>query len=101
MQAIDFDYPSVEEEARIIDHESKVDDAIALDLALLGQKVRYLRHHGFDEGVSTRLLVYAGQLIARGISPRRACDMAVCSGVSDDTDVHQAISELVSTVFAD
>lgn len=99
--AIDFDYPSVEEEARIIVHESKVDEARALDLALLGAKVRNLRHHGFDEGVSTRLLVYAGQLITRGISPRRACDVAVCSGVSDDADVQQAIAELVSTVFAD
>lgn len=99
--AIDFDYPSVEEEAKIIVHESKVDEARALDLALLGAKVRNLRHHGFDEGVSTRLLVYAGQLITRGISPRRACDVAVCSGVSDDADVQQAIAELVSTVFAD
>jgi nitric oxide reductase NorQ protein len=99
--AIDFDYPSVEEEAKIIVHESKVDESTALDLALLGEKVRYLRHHGFDEGVSTRLLVYAGQLIARGIAPRRACDVAVCSGVSDDVDVQQAIAELVSTVFAD
>ncbi len=97
--AIDFDYPSEEEEAKIIIHESKVDDAVAMDLALLGAKVRHLRHHGFDEGVSTRLLVYAGQLITRGISPRRACDVAVCSGVSDDVDVQQAISELVSTIF--
>ena len=97
--AIDFDYPSEEEETKIIVHESKVGDAVARDLAMLGAKVRHHRHHGFDEGVSTRLLVYAGQLITRWISPRRACDVAVCSGVSDDVDVQQAISELVSTIF--
>jgi nitric oxide reductase NorQ protein len=99
--AIDFDYPSEEEEAKIIAHESNVDDSIAFDLAVLGAKVRNLRHHGFDEGVSTRLLVYAGQLMKRGIAPRRACDVAVCSGVSDDVDVQQAIKALVTTIFAD
>ncbi len=98
--AIDFDYPGEEEEASIIAHESKVNKDVALDLAVLGAKVRHLRHHGFDEGVSTRLLVYAGQLIARGISPRRACYVAVCSGVSDDVDVQLAIAELVSTIFS-
>jgi nitric oxide reductase NorQ protein len=97
--AIDFDYPSEDEEANIIAHESQVDEAIAMDLAILGAKVRHLRHHGFDEGVSTRLLVYAGQLISRGITARRACDVAVCSGVSDDVDVQMAIAELVSTIF--
>jgi nitric oxide reductase NorQ protein len=97
--AIDFDYPSEEEEARIIVHESGVDEVTATDLALLGAKVRNLRHHGFDEGVSTRLLVYAAQLISRGISPLRACAVAVCSGVSDELDVQRAIAELVSTIF--
>jgi nitric oxide reductase NorQ protein len=97
--AIDFDYPPEEEEASIIAHESRVGQEVAFDLAILGAKVRHLRHHGFDEGVSTRLLVYAGQLITRGISPRRACSVAVCSGVSDDVDVQLAIAELVSTIF--
>ena len=98
--AIDFDYPSEAEEARIIAHESGVATTVAEDLAVLGAKVRNLRHHGFDEGVSTRLLVYAGQLITRGISAARACDVAVCSGVSDDAEVQRAIAELVSTIFA-
>ena len=35
-------------------------------LALLGSKIRQLADHGFDEGVSTRLLIYAGQLMAGG-----------------------------------
>ncbi len=33
-------------------------------LALIGEKVRNLREHGFEEGVSTRLLVYTAQLVA-------------------------------------
>ncbi len=97
--AIDFDYPDVEREAEIILHESSVDEGIALQLATLGERIRHLRHHGFDEGISTRLLVYAGQLIAGKVSPIRACDAAICRAVSDDMEVQRAISEVVSTIF--
>jgi len=97
--AIDFGYPGLDQEAEIIAHESGVGDRDARDLALLGQKVRQLKHHGFDEGVSTRLLIYAGQLMARGVSSLRACDVAICRAVSDDEDVQRAIEELVSTIF--
>ncbi len=97
--AIDFDYPSEEVEAEIIAHESGVAAPMALVLALLGARIRNLRQHGFDEGVSTRLLVYAGQLIAREVHPLEACDAAICRAVTDDTDVQRAIAELVATVF--
>ncbi|MDH5737730.1 MAG: CbbQ/NirQ/NorQ/GpvN family protein [Gammaproteobacteria bacterium] len=97
--AIDFDYPGIEEETVIIRHESGVDAGFAGDLALLGSKIRNLTHHGFDEGVSTRLLVYAGQLIAQDIDPKRACDVAISKAVSDEPEVQSAIEELVSTVF--
>lgn len=97
--AIDFDYPDEAREADIIVHESGVARDLATDLAMLGARVRNLKHHGFDEGVSTRLLVYAGQLIAQGVDPVRACHVAVCRAVSDDEDVQGAIEELVSSVF--
>jgi nitric oxide reductase NorQ protein len=99
--AIDFDYPEPDKEATIIAHESGVDISLASELAMLGSKVRHLRHHGFDEGVSTRLLVYAGQLMVRGVAPTRACEVAVCRAVSDDADVQRAIAELVTTIFPD
>lgn len=97
--AIDFDYPGVEEEAKVVEHESGVATEVSRDLAELGSKIRNLRHHGFDEGVSTRLLVYAGQLVMQKIEPRRACDVAICRAVSDDPDVQQAIAEVVATIF--
>ncbi len=97
--AIDFDYPDVESESDIVFHESSVDKAIAMELATLGERIRNLRHHGFDEGISTRLLVYAGQLIFRGVNPIRACDAAISRAVSDDIEVQRAIREVVSTVF--
>ena len=97
--AIDFDYPDEQTEAEIIAHESGIMQQNAADLAMLGARVRNLKQHGFDEGVSTRLLIYAGQLMASGVTPIRACEVAICRAVSDEVDVQQAIGELVSTIF--
>ena len=68
-------------------------------LAGIGQRVRSLREHGFEEGVSTRLLVYAAQLTARGIDVRRACDVAIVRAITDDVDVQQAVSDIVDVVL--
>ncbi len=97
--AIDFGYPDIDKEAAIIAHESGIGAREAHELALLGQKVRNLKHHGFDEGVSTRLLIYAAQLMVKGVAPLRACDVAICRAVSDDEDIQRAIEELVTTIF--
>jgi nitric oxide reductase NorQ protein len=97
--AIEFDYPPRAEEARVIAHEAGIDAAAAADLALLGEKVRHLKEHGLEEGVSTRLLIYAGKLMARGIPARRACQVAVVWALSDDEDVQRSIEEIVSTIF--
>jgi nitric oxide reductase NorQ protein len=97
--AIEFNYPPRELEARIIAHEAGVDQAVALDLAKLGEKVRNLREHGLGEGVSTRLLIYAGKLIAKGIPARRACQVAVVWGLTDDAEVQRSIEEVVSSIF--
>ena len=97
--SIEFDYPPLEVEARIIAHEGGVDDATAHALARIGTKVRALRDHGFDEGVSTRLLVYAATLVRRGIGARRACDVAISRAVSDDADVQQAVTDIVEAIL--
>ena len=97
--SLEFDYPPPDQEASIIAHESGVDAETAADLAALGAKVRHLRQHGFEEGVSTRLLVYAGQLIARDISVHRACDVAISRAITDDAEVQRAVAEIVATIF--
>ena len=98
--SLEFDYLAENLEARVIAHEGGVDEAMGSELARLGTGVRNLRHHGFEEGVSTRLLVYAAQLTAGGIPVRRACEAAVSTAISDDPEVQRAVSELVSTLFA-
>ena len=97
--AIEFDYPPRDIEAEIVEHESGVDAGTALQLARLGEKVRNLKEHGLGEGASTRLLIYAGKMIAQGISPRRACQVAVNWAVTDDATVQRSIEELISSIF--
>jgi nitric oxide reductase NorQ protein len=97
--SIEFGYPPRDLEATIIGHEAGVSDAIAMELAKLGEKVRHLKEHGLAEGVSTRLLIYAGKLIHQGITPRRACQVAVIWALTDDRDVQRSIEEVVSSIF--
>ena len=97
--SLTFDYPEQDQEAVIIAHESGVELEIAQRLAVIGEKVRHLREHGFEEGVSTRLLAYTGELINNGIAARRAADIAIVNAVSDDGHVQQAIADIVDAVL--
>lgn len=97
--SIEFYYPPRDLEATIIGHEAGVNETVAMDLAKLGEKVRHLKEHGLAEGVSTRLLIYAGKLIHQGIEPRRACQVAVIWALTDDRDVQRSIEEVVSSIF--
>ena len=97
--SLTFDYPAEAQEAEIIAHESAVPADVAERLAVIGAKVRNLREHGFREGVSTRLLIYAGALIERGIAPRRAADLAIVQAVSDDPSVQEAVAGIVDVVW--
>ncbi len=94
-----FDYPPREKEAQVIAHESGTSVEVAMDLAKLGEKVRHLKASGLEEGVSTRLLIYAGQLIRQGVPPRRACEVSVSKSLTDDAESQRAIDELVCTIF--
>ena len=97
--AIEFTYPPTEIETRIIEREAQVPKDTAQKLVKLGGKVRNLRNHGLEEGVSTRLLIYAGVLIQKGVAPERACDAAVIRPITDDPDMHRSIQELVKAIF--
>jgi nitric oxide reductase NorQ protein len=97
--AIEFDYPPRDKEAEVIAHESTIEPEIALELAALGEKVRNLKASGLEEGVSTRLLIYAARLMKSGVAARAACSSAVTRALSDDPDTQRAIDEICATVF--
>jgi nitric oxide reductase NorQ protein len=96
---IEFNYPPADKESEIIAHEAGADPELAIRLALLGEKVRNLKASGLEEGVSTRLLIYAGELIRQGITPRRAATVAVTWSLTDENDSKRAIDEIVKAIF--
>jgi nitric oxide reductase NorQ protein len=97
--ALEFNYPPRELESRIIAHEAEIDEESAVNLAKLGEKVRNLKEHGLGEGVSTRLLIYAGRLMVRGIPQRRACQVAINWALTDDAEIQRSIEEVITTIF--
>jgi nitric oxide reductase NorQ protein len=97
--ALEFTYPAEDKECAIIMKESSVDEKTAGSLVRLGEMVRNLRQHGLEEGISTRLLVYAAKLISVGLSPTVACETAVTRAMSDDSEMQDAIKEIVEGIF--
>lgn len=96
---MDFDYPGTEIEVEIVAHEGGVEKEVAEKLVQVAHRSRNLKGHGLDEGMSTRLLVYAAQLMSKGISAEQACKMALVTPLTDDPDMRDTLNAAVSTYF--
>ena len=68
-------------------------------LVQIAHRARNLKGHGLDEGMSTRLLIYAAQLISKGIEIKAACDMALVRPLTDDPDMRDTLDAAVNTYF--
>jgi len=97
--AFDFDYPAAELETGIIARETGLAEGTAAKLVKIGQAGRNLKGHGLDEGISTRLLVYAAMLIKRGVDARDACRMALVRPITDDADIRATLDHAIDTTF--
>jgi len=97
--AIEFNYPQAALEMKIIVTETGLDADHADRLIRLAGMTRNLKGNGLDEGASTRLLVHAGKLIARGIAPRAACNGAIAEALTDDPEMVRAVNELATSLF--
>ena len=97
--AMNFDYPDADLEAEIVAKETGVDAEIAKKLVQIAHRARNLKGHGLDEGISTRLLVYAGQMIAEGVEPLAACQMTLVTPLTDDPDMRETLEAAVHTFF--
>jgi nitric oxide reductase NorQ protein len=97
--ALDFTWPDPAVEAEIVAHEAGVDAVTAGKLVEIGARARNLKGHGLDEGVSTRMLIHAGKLIAQGVAPVPACAMAIVRPITDDPDMRDALDAAVTTYF--
>ena len=97
--ALEFDYPEAEKEARIVSHEGKIEMETATRLVILAGKIRSIWEHGLAEGASTRLLIYAAQLIKRGTPIHEACKTAICLPLTDDERLQETLSDLIEDIF--
>jgi len=97
--SIEFRYPPAELNAKIVAHESGLPLPEAHQLAVLGEKILHLKQQGLEEGVSTRLLIYAGRLILSGIPPRTACRVTLSHSLTDDPEMNRAIDHLIDSLF--
>lgn len=97
--AIDFDFPEAGIETDVVVHEARIERDLAARLVSVAQQSRALRGRGLDEGMSTRMLVHAGALIAEGIAVHDACDLAMVSPLSDDRDLQAALNGFVEAQF--
>lgn len=97
--ALHFDYADADTEAGIIATETGTDPALAHQLVQMAETARNLRGHGLDEGISTRLLVYAARLLKRGVAPRAACRMALVDPITDDADIRSTLYHAIDSLF--
>lgn len=97
--AMEFDFPAPDLETRVVVAESGLDERRAAGLVRLAGKLRALKGQDLEEGVSTRLVVYAATLIAGGMDLNRAITAAMIEPLTDDADVKRGLADLVVAVF--
>ncbi|HUX62855.1 CbbQ/NirQ/NorQ/GpvN family protein [Sulfuricella sp.] len=98
--AFDFDYPDAALETEIVAKETGMDRDTVAKLVKIGNAARNLKGHGLDEGISTRLLVYAATLIKDHVAPRDACRMALVRPITDDADIRETLDHAIDATFA-
>ena len=96
---IEFGFPQADVETEIVVHESGLEQSVANKVVAFGERTRRLKGHGLEEGASTRMLIHAASLIAKGLEPYAACRMAVVLPIADDPDMVEALSLAISASF--
>jgi len=96
----DFDYPAASVEAEILSKETGIETELSAKLVKIGHAARNLKGHGLDEGISTRLLVYAATLIKGGVEAKAACRMALVRPITDDADIRDTLDHAIEATFA-
>ena len=92
--SIDFDYPPEKVEVEVVKKESGCDEGTARNLVAAGRKIRSLKTQGLTEGVSTRLLIYAGTLIREGIPVRDTVVSTLISPITDDEQMKMSLIDI-------
>ncbi|BDA85387.1 CbbQ/NirQ/NorQ/GpvN family protein [Aureimonas sp. SA4125] len=97
--SISFGFPDAATETAVVARESGLDTARVAPLVRLAGHIRLLSGMDLEEGVSTRLLIYAATLIAAGMPIERALQAAVVEPLTDEPEVAQALRDMIASVY--
>lgn len=97
--SISFDFPDAATETIVVARESGLGEGRVKPLIRLAGHIRALSGMDLEEGVSTRLLIYAAQLIAGGMKIEQALQAAVIEPLTDEPDVQTALRDLITVVY--
>lgn len=92
---LSMNYLRIDQEAELIGRLTQADSKLARSLAQLASKIRSRDDLMIKETVSTRLMLNAAKLALSGLSPRRACYVAVAEVLSDDTQTVAALRDFI------
>lgn len=98
--AIEFDFLPKNEEIAVVSQESGLPESQVAPLVNLAQRLRALKGHDLEEGVSTRLLVYCASLIDAGMPVKDAVRAAMIEPLTDEPDVRAALLEVAGSLIA-
>tara|TARA_R110002096_G_scaffold24074_1_gene76057 strand:- start:6658 stop:7470 length:813 start_codon:yes stop_codon:yes gene_type:complete len=97
--AATLQYPSTETEVKILIQETGIDKARASQLVRLASGLRKLKDIDLEEAPSTRLLVYASELILVDIPAKEACLAAIIEPLTDDQETTKILMDVVDAIF--
>ncbi|GAB6044167.1 AAA family ATPase [Endothiovibrio diazotrophicus] len=97
--ALSFDFPDAAREIEVVIGESGAERALAETLVNLAGALRALKDHDLEEAASTRLVVYAANLIRSGLDRREACIAALAEPLTDDRETLAALTEVIDAVL--
>ena len=97
--AIEFGFLPRDQEIAVVSRESGLSEEKVAPLVALAARLRALKGHDLEEGVSTRLIVYCATLIDAGMPVRDAVLAAMIEPLTDDADVKAALIEVAGAVL--
>jgi nitric oxide reductase NorQ protein len=97
--AIEFAFLPAEQEIAVVSAESGLPPDRVRPLVALAGRLRALKGHDLEEGVSTRLVVYCATLIAAGVSIADAVLAGMIEPLTDDSDVKAALLDVTRAVI--
>ncbi|TDQ67160.1 nitric oxide reductase NorQ protein [Maritalea mobilis] len=97
--AMEFGFPAFDQEVQIVMRESGLSQSRTELLVRLAGKLRALKGQDLEEGISTRLIVYAATMIEKGMPVERAVQSAMIEPLTDDDDVKLGLNDLVTAVI--